>query len=235
MARASATRWRWPPDSAAGPAVEEVGRARPSRRRAAPARRARPVGTLAHPEREADVLVDRHVRVEPVALEHHRDVAVLGLEVVDHAGRRSRSRPRSRPRARRSSAWSWSCRSPRGRAAPGTRWSAMARSRSSTPTKPPQRLVTPLSSIPAIRPPPRPASGAIRPCPPKCGGPASRPRKRFLHTYAIAAARAVTRAGRAGRLTQSPPSCLTVEKVSHGSPKEWPTGSGPCAGSWGCS
>jgi len=42
-------------------------------------------GDLAHLEREADVLVDRHVGVEAVALEDHRDVAVLGLELVDHA------------------------------------------------------------------------------------------------------------------------------------------------------
>jgi hypothetical protein len=35
-------------------------------------------------ERKADVLVDAHVRVESVGLEHHRDVAVLRLEVVDH-------------------------------------------------------------------------------------------------------------------------------------------------------
>jgi hypothetical protein len=40
-------------------------------------------GNAAHPQREADVLVDRQVRVEPVALEHHRDVAVLGLQLVD--------------------------------------------------------------------------------------------------------------------------------------------------------
>ena len=39
---------------------------------------------LSHLEREADVLVDGHGRVEPVALEHHGDVAVLGRQIVDH-------------------------------------------------------------------------------------------------------------------------------------------------------
>jgi hypothetical protein len=38
---------------------------------------------LAHLEREADVLAHRHVRVERVVLEHHRDVPVLRREVVD--------------------------------------------------------------------------------------------------------------------------------------------------------
>ena len=40
---------------------------------------------LAELERERHVLVDGHVRVEGVGLEDHRDVAVLGLDVVDHA------------------------------------------------------------------------------------------------------------------------------------------------------
>jgi hypothetical protein len=40
---------------------------------------------VAQAQAEAHVLAHRHVRVERVALEHHRDVAVLRLEVVDHA------------------------------------------------------------------------------------------------------------------------------------------------------
>ena len=36
-------------------------------------------------EREAHVVGDRHVRVERVVLEHHRDVAVLGRQVGDVA------------------------------------------------------------------------------------------------------------------------------------------------------
>ena len=38
---------------------------------------------LAHLQRERHVLAHRHVRVQRVALEHHRDVAVLGRNVVD--------------------------------------------------------------------------------------------------------------------------------------------------------
>ena len=36
-----------------------------------------------HLQRKADVLRHRHVRVERVALEHHGDVALAGLEVGD--------------------------------------------------------------------------------------------------------------------------------------------------------
>ena len=42
-------------------------------------------GQLAHLQREGEVLVDRFVRVERVVLEHHGDVAVLRVEIVDHA------------------------------------------------------------------------------------------------------------------------------------------------------
>ena len=43
------------------------------------------LGQLAHLQREGEVLVDRLLRVERVVLEHHRDVPVLGVEIVDHA------------------------------------------------------------------------------------------------------------------------------------------------------
>jgi hypothetical protein len=38
---------------------------------------------LAQLQAEGHVVAHRHVRVERVALEHHRDVAVLALQVVD--------------------------------------------------------------------------------------------------------------------------------------------------------
>ena len=43
------------------------------------------LGDLAQLEPEGEVLADRHVRVERVALEDHRDVAILGRNVVDDA------------------------------------------------------------------------------------------------------------------------------------------------------
>ena len=82
MARPSATRCRWPPESALRLAVEE-------------ALEAQDLGRLLHPpvdlglarlaqlQAEGEVVVDRHVRVERVALEDHGDVAVLGRHVVD--------------------------------------------------------------------------------------------------------------------------------------------------------
>ena len=39
---------------------------------------------LADLQRKADILVDIHVRVQAVGLEHHRNVAVLRLQIIDH-------------------------------------------------------------------------------------------------------------------------------------------------------
>ena len=41
-------------------------------------------GQLSHLQRERQVLVDRLLRIERVVLEHHCDVTILGVEVVDH-------------------------------------------------------------------------------------------------------------------------------------------------------
>jgi hypothetical protein len=81
MARPSATRWRWPPDSCFG-----------SRSRAARAEDLAGLGDepvhlgprrLPHAQAELEVLADRHVRVERVALEDHRDVALARRDAVD--------------------------------------------------------------------------------------------------------------------------------------------------------
>ena len=43
------------------------------------------LGHLPIAQPEGEIVVDAHVLVERVVLEHHRDVAVLGRQVVDHA------------------------------------------------------------------------------------------------------------------------------------------------------
>ena len=77
--RASATRWRWPPDRSAGrrsaePASPTGASAASTSRRSSRARQ------LLHPQRVADVLGDAHVRPQRVRLEHHADVPILGRE-----------------------------------------------------------------------------------------------------------------------------------------------------------
>ena len=82
IARASATRWRWPPESWRGMRLEQVidleqlcdpldlvG--------------ALGLGDPAHAQRVADVVADGLVRIQRVALEDHRDVTVLRLEHGD--------------------------------------------------------------------------------------------------------------------------------------------------------
>ncbi len=67
-----------------GPAVEQMVDLDARGRRAHGALDLRP-RRADHAQREADVLGDRHVRVERVALEHHGDVAIAGLEARDVA------------------------------------------------------------------------------------------------------------------------------------------------------
>ncbi len=47
--------------------------------------RSRPWGQAAHLQREGEVLVDGLVGIERVVLEHHGDVPVLRIEIIDHA------------------------------------------------------------------------------------------------------------------------------------------------------
>ena len=71
-------------------------------------------------QRELEVAAHAHVRVEREELEHHRDVA-LARSLVGHvlAGQRDGAGGRDTPGPRACAAW-WSCRSPRGPAAPRT-------------------------------------------------------------------------------------------------------------------
>ncbi len=83
MARPSATRWRWPPESWRG--------LRPSNSpmpRMSAASRTRllisaPV-EFAHLQAERHVVLHAHVRVERVVLEYHGDVSVHGRQLIDY-------------------------------------------------------------------------------------------------------------------------------------------------------
>ena len=65
------------------------------------------LGLLGQLQAEGHVVKDRHVRIERVVLEHHRDPAVLGMDVIDHAlpnGNRPAGdvlQPRQHPQGRR--------------------------------------------------------------------------------------------------------------------------------------
>ena len=83
MARPMATRWRWPPDKLARPPLHQLGDAQDLGGALHP-----PLGVglvvAVHPQAEAQVLLDRHVRIERVGLEHHGDAAVGRLDIVHH-------------------------------------------------------------------------------------------------------------------------------------------------------
>ena len=71
--RASATRWRWPPDSWSRLAARRNLRAAPAPASPRRARRSRPRGTPSCLQPERDVARDRQMRKQRVALEHHVD------------------------------------------------------------------------------------------------------------------------------------------------------------------
>ena len=79
------------------------------------------LGDLARAQPVRDVLLDVEVREQRVALEDRVDVALVRRDVCARRRRRARRCRRWAPRSRRASAASWSCRSPRGRAARRTR------------------------------------------------------------------------------------------------------------------
>ena len=81
-ARARATRWRWPPESLAGgrsPKPAELDEREVI---------LHPLGNLparhaADGQRISQVLADRHMREEGIALEHHADIALVGRHPRD--------------------------------------------------------------------------------------------------------------------------------------------------------
>ena len=122
--RASATRWRWPPDNSCGRRS-----AMPSSPTLASASLTQPhalgLGDPAHAQRKRDVLGDGHVRPQRIGLEHHADAPLLRRQRPAGDGRRPRRRAsRCRRPGSRSpppAAAAWSCRSRTGRAARRTR------------------------------------------------------------------------------------------------------------------
>ena len=88
IARPIATRWRWPPESWPRLAVQQSSSPRMS---AAASHALVDLGLRQSAAAgRTPCFRTRHVRVERVVLEHHRDVAVLGRHVVDDPVVRSR-------------------------------------------------------------------------------------------------------------------------------------------------
>ena len=80
IARASAIRWRWPPDSWRGLRFSrwrDLERFRDGRDPGRSVARGEPPDL----QGVADVVLDRHVGIERVALEDHRHVALTGREI----------------------------------------------------------------------------------------------------------------------------------------------------------
>ena len=121
MARPMATRWRWPPESWRGLRCHSSSSSQDARR----LRRRAPCDLVArhaaHAQAEAEVLLDRHVRVERVGLEHHGDAALGRIEIGDVLAADEDLAGRWSPRGRRSCAAASTCRSPTGRRRPRTR------------------------------------------------------------------------------------------------------------------
>ena len=116
------------------------------------------LGDLRHFQRKGDVLGHRHVRIERVALEHHRDVALAGSQRGDVLAVDQDAAGGRRCRARRGCAASWSCPNPTARAGRRTRPARSSRSIPCSAVKLPCRL-----TMPSKRTCPRMLIGALRP------------------------------------------------------------------------
>ena len=114
-ARPSATRCCCPPESWRGLRASSASAAAVSATVATRASRSA-FGHAALLQRIGDVLRHRHVRIERVGLEHHRDVALRRAPRRSPRGRRCGSRRWSETPAPPACAASSSCRSPTGRA-----------------------------------------------------------------------------------------------------------------------
>ena len=141
-ARASATRCCWPPESWRGFRALEPGEVDELEDLPHAAAQLLALHALAA-HAEGDVLEDRQVREERVALEDGVDVALVRRQARRHRDRRGRSTRRSAPRSRRSSAASSSCRSPTGRGARRSCPGSIEIEMSSTATTSSKRFVTP--------------------------------------------------------------------------------------------
>ena len=93
IARPIATRCRWPPDNSLGLRLSKPssGGSTPLPR---PCRATSALAHSVHAQAEANVLLDAHVRVKRIGLEHHRDPALRGIEIGHVARRRSGFRRR---------------------------------------------------------------------------------------------------------------------------------------------
>ena len=168
-ARASATRWRCPPESSCGlrfSKPESWTSPRVSRRARACAA---PV-ELAVPQAEGDVLLDGEVREEGVVLEHHVDGPQVRRRPRHVLHRGSGGCPRSGARSHRSSGGASSCRSPRDRGGRRTRPSGCRARPSRRRRTSPKRFVRPrISTLGCVI---RSSSRAAAADPPRRGRPA---------------------------------------------------------------
>ncbi len=94
MARPMATRWRWPPRQVLGQALEVLRRGCSVFRRVLDAwSRSGPCSARERLQAEGHVVVHAHVRIERIALEHHREAAPARGHAADVACRRAAGLP----------------------------------------------------------------------------------------------------------------------------------------------